>query len=652
MSDSGPSNKGRRHMLAAALSAGAAAPAMASLLTATSSGTNLAGNLLAQPKQLFQDANLNPLVGGKIFTYAAGTLTPKTTYQDAALTIVNTNPALANAHGEALIFGAGAYRIILKDAAGNTIYDVDNMESPKSLVDSLREDLFKSSGASKVGTAPAVPGAATRTQQNLNDERFRALDYFMAGEGDSTMMLARAFNVANGRPVYLPSGNIWTISKSMDDVSSATEFRLIGEGDTVSTHDTVNFEAYNSSSDYSPASLNDIVARSKRMTVIHCVGCCMFGDVDDVNNGLFRASQKLKQFDNIFLYGSAGAKIGIHVFPTDLVVRNSTIALFEWFNICTRGGVTSTFSNLALVDGGWNLPESGAIGIPSNYGSGCQFKIGGNMTPGQYHNIANSQGGTTFTFADIFMNVRGHMCNTMSGLRGFQGHGLLSGTFNRVGGYTGNYFNVCTHTMMGNHMENYSRAGLIKGDRTPYCVLAVDCGIAHEGVHAYMTPFATPEPFKSLGTGANGLPNNNINLRGGRLVAQAPVLSKFRKTVLVTTPGVLTTYTLPKLLSAADGFCGMVSVTLTKVDNYSIYSRAVGAGGWHQAGTSAYAEATTMLHAFDSSASPGYKKTITKAIIEADGSISVQVSWGPLWSSANAFELVIGLVGGGASGLL
>lgn len=639
-------------MLAAALAAGATAPAMARLITTNSSGTIMAGSLLPQSKQLFQDANWSSLIGGKIYTYAAGTLTPKTTYQDAALTIANTNPTLANARGEVLMFGSGPYRIILKDAAGNTIYDVDNIENSKSLVDAFRDDLALASGASKVGTAPPAPGVVVRTQQSLNDERFRALDYYLAGEVDSTMMLARAFNVANGRPVHLPSGSIWAISKSMDEVSTATEFRIVGEGDTVSTHDTVNSAAYNYSSDYSPASLNDVAARSKRMTVIHCVGCSMFGDVDDVANSLFKASSKLKQFDNIFLYGSGGAKIGLHVYPTDLVIRNSTIALFEWFNICTRGGVTSTFSNLALVDGGWNLPESGAIGIPSNYGSGCQFKIGGNITPGQYHTIASNQGATTFTFSEIFMSARGHMCNTMSGLRGFQGHGLLSGTFNRVGGYTGNYFNVCTHSMVGNHIENYSYNGLINGDRQPYCVLAVDCGITHEGVHAYMTPFITTDPFKSFGTGATGLPNNNVNLRGGRVIARAPLLSKYKQTVLVTTPGALTTYTLPKVLSAADGFCGIVSVTLTKSDNYTIHSRAVAAGGWHRAGASGYAEDTTMLHAFDSDAASGnYKKTITKVIIELDGSISVTVSWGPLWPPANAYELVIGLVGGGSSSL-
>ncbi|WP_035819864.1 hypothetical protein [Janthinobacterium sp. RA13] len=111
----------------------------------------MAGSLLPQPKQLFQDANWNPLIGGQIFTYAAGTLTPKATYQDVALTIANTNPTLVNARGEVVMFGSGTYRIILKDALGNVIYDVDNIESSQSIVDALRRDLDQATGASLIG---------------------------------------------------------------------------------------------------------------------------------------------------------------------------------------------------------------------------------------------------------------------------------------------------------------------------------------------------------------------------------------------------------------------------------------------------------------------------------------------------------------------
>lgn len=87
----------------------------------------MAGSLLPEPKQQFLNDIGVPLFGGQVFTYAAGTLTPKATYQDQDLTIANTNPVTANARGEVVMYGSGNYRIILKDLFGSTIYDQDNI---------------------------------------------------------------------------------------------------------------------------------------------------------------------------------------------------------------------------------------------------------------------------------------------------------------------------------------------------------------------------------------------------------------------------------------------------------------------------------------------------------------------------------------------
>jgi hypothetical protein len=221
MSDSGPANKARRNMLAAALAAGVTAPAMARLNPTNSSGTIMAGSLLPQPKQLFQDANWNPLIGGKIYTYAAGTLTPKTTYQDTALTIANTNPTVANARGEVLMYGAGAYRVILKDAAGNTIYDVDNVESSQSIVDSLRQDLDHTNGASMIGSSN---GKTVQEQLdflyygivNVCDPKY-AGGADPTGAADSTAAWkAAAADLTTGKTFYVPFGNSYKITDTIE----------------------------------------------------------------------------------------------------------------------------------------------------------------------------------------------------------------------------------------------------------------------------------------------------------------------------------------------------------------------------------------------------------------------------------------------------
>jgi hypothetical protein len=89
------------------------------------------------PLQQFLTILGTPLVGGKLYTYSAGTSNPKVTYTDSAGTVPHQNPISLNARGEppAPIFWSGSYRIELRDALGNLIYSVDNYTDPVSIVD-------------------------------------------------------------------------------------------------------------------------------------------------------------------------------------------------------------------------------------------------------------------------------------------------------------------------------------------------------------------------------------------------------------------------------------------------------------------------------------------------------------------------------------
>lgn len=63
---------------------------------------------------------------GLVYTYAAGTLTPKTTYTDSAGGTPNANPVVLDASGQASIWGTGSYKFVVKTAAGVTIDTQDN----------------------------------------------------------------------------------------------------------------------------------------------------------------------------------------------------------------------------------------------------------------------------------------------------------------------------------------------------------------------------------------------------------------------------------------------------------------------------------------------------------------------------------------------
>lgn len=74
------------------------------------------------------DNNGNPLSGGKIYTYEAGTTTPKATYTDSTGNTANANPVILDSAGRASIWlGDGGYKFVLKTSADVTISTVDNI---------------------------------------------------------------------------------------------------------------------------------------------------------------------------------------------------------------------------------------------------------------------------------------------------------------------------------------------------------------------------------------------------------------------------------------------------------------------------------------------------------------------------------------------
>jgi hypothetical protein len=74
------------------------------------------------------DNNGNPLNGGTLSFFAAGTSTPQTVYSDAALTTPLANPYTLDSAGRApaIFLAASSYKIVLKDSGGATIATVDN----------------------------------------------------------------------------------------------------------------------------------------------------------------------------------------------------------------------------------------------------------------------------------------------------------------------------------------------------------------------------------------------------------------------------------------------------------------------------------------------------------------------------------------------
>ena len=75
--------------------------------------------------------------GGAVYSYAAGTTTPKAIYTTRAMTTAYDNPATLDVDGRLVAYGSGVYKFIIKDEFGNTVFTADQVEinSVQTLID-------------------------------------------------------------------------------------------------------------------------------------------------------------------------------------------------------------------------------------------------------------------------------------------------------------------------------------------------------------------------------------------------------------------------------------------------------------------------------------------------------------------------------------
>jgi len=119
----------------------------------------------------FFDSNGDPLSGGKVYTYAAGTSTPLATYTDQGGATPNANPVILDSRGEAAIwFGGSSYKLVLKTSADVLIWTADNVTAALAA-------LAASSGSSLVGFLQAGTGAIAESVQAAL-RRFVAVEQF------------------------------------------------------------------------------------------------------------------------------------------------------------------------------------------------------------------------------------------------------------------------------------------------------------------------------------------------------------------------------------------------------------------------------------------------------------------------------------------
>lgn len=200
------------------------------------------------PKLQFFDANGNPLVGGKLYSYAAGTSTPQATYTGNTTTTANTNPVILNSRGEAGVWlSSSYYKLKLTDSNDVEIWTVDNVGGFATMADltaaiaALTASLASSSGSSMIGFIQAGTSAVATTAQTKMRETISVKDFGAVGDdvADDTTKIQAAINYANtiGGDVYFPAGiykitNGLTINNSGD---TSDTFKASMYGDSSSS---------------------------------------------------------------------------------------------------------------------------------------------------------------------------------------------------------------------------------------------------------------------------------------------------------------------------------------------------------------------------------------------------------------------------------
>ena len=120
----------------------------------------MTASLIPSPVMQFTDATGAPLVGGKVYTYAAGTTTPLASYTSYAATSSNTNPVILDSRGEAAIwFGNATYKVILKDSTDTLIWTSDNISAVVAMAyvaPGTANNLLQSNGSAWASVAPST----------------------------------------------------------------------------------------------------------------------------------------------------------------------------------------------------------------------------------------------------------------------------------------------------------------------------------------------------------------------------------------------------------------------------------------------------------------------------------------------------------------
>lgn len=201
------------------------------------------GSLMPNVFPQWVDANGNPYVGGKLYSYLAGLATPTPTYTDSTLLVPHANPIVLNARGAPpgpVYLAALSYKFRLYTALDVFVDEADNVQAVHLNQSALGERFAFGGDSTSPIELTAYPTGATIDKTHAGTAIFRtdsadlpAGTYILEG-----MLLATAgtvsasiVNLSDGAPdTPLTNGTITSTSTTGELVQGAlgVTFALAG----------------------------------------------------------------------------------------------------------------------------------------------------------------------------------------------------------------------------------------------------------------------------------------------------------------------------------------------------------------------------------------------------------------------------------------
>lgn len=192
--------------------------------------------------QLFNNDGLI-LAGGKLYTYAAGSSTPASTYTDSTGLIANTNPIILDSSGrvssEIWLIAGSTYKFVLNDVNGNLIWSKDNISGINdftNILSKLANNTDVTQGDALIGFAQSnstglLTGAVGKTVHDKLQDSVSVFDFMTTAQiaavraGTSTEDLSAAFQNA------INTSNLVRVPKGTYNINASINSKVILLGD-------------------------------------------------------------------------------------------------------------------------------------------------------------------------------------------------------------------------------------------------------------------------------------------------------------------------------------------------------------------------------------------------------------------------------------